>query len=46
MAQKHCLKIITGDAGNVFLYALINKKVHTVVGEEFRERQGCTVEIM
>ena len=46
ITQKHYLKIIAGDARNAFLHVPTNEKVHTVAGEEFRERQGCIVEIM
>ena len=46
IAQKHHLIIIAEDAGNAFLHALTIEKVHTVAGEELRERQGCIVEIM
>ena len=37
---------MAGDAGNMFPHAPTNEKVHTVAGEEFRERQGCITEIM
>ena len=46
ITQKCCLNIMVGDTRNTFLYAPTNKKVHTIAGKEFRERQGYIAEII
>lgn len=45
MAQKHGLKIMSGDVSNAFPHAHAMDKSCTVAGEEFAERQGCAFEL-
>ena len=35
MAQKHGLKVMSGDVGNAFPHTLTMEKVHVIAGEEF-----------
>ena len=44
--QKYNLEIISGDIGNIFLYMLTNKRIHTIANKEFRDRQECMVKIL
>ena len=46
VAAKNNLKVVSGDVGNAFLHAKPLEKVYTIAGSEFREREGCLVEII
>ena len=46
MTEKDNLKVTRGDAGHAFLNAPTDKKVCSVAGEEFGERQRRTVELI
>ena len=46
IAEKEKLKVMCGDVENAFPNAPTNEKVHTVAGKDFREYQGCIVELI